>query len=216
MRNLIKNRPYVLWVLYLPFYLLLFFITEKLVTTNYWVSYCPLDDIIPFCPPFVLFYVLWYPLMVGTGLFLMWKDPRAFIRYMYFVSIGLTTSLIICLLFPNGQDLRPVLTEDDIFTWILRQIYAADTNTNVLPSMHVVGTMAALWAWFDTRIPLRKWVRPALVVLGLLINASTVFVKQHSFLDIVAGLVLSLIVWFVVARLIPAPRESAAQAESKS
>lgn len=206
MRQLIKSRPYILWVLYLPCYLILYFIAEQLITTDYWVSYCPLDDKIPFVPQFVIVYVLWYPLMIGSGFYLLVKDPRAFIRYMYSVSIGLTMSLLICLLFPNGQNLRPELTADDLFSWILSRIYAADTNTNVLPSMHVVGTMAALFAWFDTKAVTHKWIRPALVILGILINASTVLVKQHSFLDIIAGLILALVVWVLVYRILPLPK----------
>ena len=208
MRQLIKTHPYILWVLYLPCYLILFIIAEQLITTDYWVSYCPLDDQIPFIPQFVIAYVLWYPLMIGTGLFFLWKDPDTFVRYMYSVSIGLTASLVICLLFPNGQELRPELAASDPFRWLLCKIYAADTNTNVLPSMHVVGTMAAVIAWFHTRVPCAKWVRPGLVALGLLINFSTVFVKQHSFLDIVTGLVLALVVWFLSYRVLPRPKIS--------
>ena len=206
MRGLIKRRPYILWVLYVPFYLVLFYFTEHLVTTDYWVSYCVVDDWIPFVPQFVVFYVMWYPLLFATGLYLMFKDPRAFVRYMYSVSIGLTASLVICLLFQNGQDLRPELIGDDLFTRVLRLIYTVDTNTNVLPSMHVVGTMAALFGWFDTDVPLAKWVRPVLILLGILINISTVLIKQHSCLDILAGLILSFLIWLLIYRWLPAPK----------
>ncbi len=204
MRQFIKKYPYVLWVLYLPVYLVLFFIVEQVITTDYWVSYCKVDDWIPFCPAFVVFYVMWYPLAIGTGMYLLWKDPKVFQRYMYFVSIGLTVSLLICLVFPNGQDLRPTALGNDIFSRIMRLIYAADTNTNVLPSMHVVGTCAAIAAWYHTEVQ-HKWVRPAILLLGLLINVSTVLVKQHSFLDIIAGVVLSAVVYVISYRLLPVP-----------
>lgn len=205
MRQWIKKHPYVLWVLYLPVYLVLFFAVEKIITTDYWVSYCWLDDWIPFIPAFVVFYTFWYPLMIGTGLYLLWKDPEAFTRYMYFTSIGLTLSLLICLVFPNGQELRPAVLGDDVFSRVIGLIYAADTNTNVLPSMHVVGTSAVMAAWYHTPVQ-RKWVRPAVLVLGLLINASTVLIKQHSFLDILAGLVVAAAVYVVAYRLLPVPQ----------
>lgn len=40
---------------------------------------------------------------------------------------------------------------------------------------------------------------------AFLINASTVLVKQHSFLDIIAGVVLSAVVYVISYRLLPVP-----------
>lgn len=40
--------------------------------------------------------------------------------------------LIISLVFPNGQDLRPVLTGDSIFIKAVQTVYHTDTPTNVL------------------------------------------------------------------------------------
>ena len=79
---------------------------------------------------------------------------------------------------------------------MIAAIYSVDTNTNVLPSVHVLGTMAAISAVFCSELPLlqKPWLRALLVVLALLINASTVFIKQHSLLDLLAGLLLSVIV----------------------
>ena len=62
------------YLLYLPIYLLMFVAVEHLVVDNYWVSWCTLDDMIPFVRQFVLVYVLWYPLMLGTTLYLLLKD----------------------------------------------------------------------------------------------------------------------------------------------
>ena len=97
---------------------------------------------------------------------------------------------MICCVFPNAQNLRPADPGRGLSGWILGKIYAADTNTNVLPSMHVVGCAGACMAAFDSR-RLRKWRWP-MVVMGLLICASTVFVKQHSFLDVIWGAVVAL------------------------
>ena len=83
---------------------------------------------------------------------------------------------------------------------MLRLIYAADTNTNVFPSMHVVGTLAAVIGIFDSRSASlgAKW---GVAALGVLINASTVLVKQHSVLDILAGIALYALVYLAVYRL---------------
>ena len=191
----------VWYLLYLPIYLLLFVLVEQLVTDNYWVSWCTLDDQIPFVRQFVLIYVMWYPLMLGTTLYLLFKDRRAFVRYARSVVLGLTACMLIFLLLPSGQELRPAeVPGNDLTAWMVRAIYAADTNTNVFPSMHVVGTLAAVIGIFDSRSASlgAKW---GVAALGVLINASTVLIKQHSVLDIFAGIALYALVYLAVYRL---------------
>ena len=188
-------------LLYFPVYLLLFYVVEHAVTQNYWVSWCPLDDWIPFVHSFVWFYILWYPLMIGMTLWLLVRDKRAFVRYGWTVILGLTASIAIFFLFPSGQELRPAqVPGSNPAAMLVRAIYAVDTNTNVFPSMHVVGTLAAVRAAWDTR-SLSGRARWAIAVLGVLINLSTVFIKQHSALDILGGAILFAAVALIVYRL---------------
>ncbi len=94
-----------------PFYFVAFFLAEKYVTSGYWVSYSPLDDKIPFVEEFVIFYLLWFPAVWCVGLYLLFREPDAFRRYIWFIMIGYTASLVIFFVFPNGQDLRPASFE---------------------------------------------------------------------------------------------------------
>ncbi|NCB31354.1 MAG: hypothetical protein EOM66_08100, partial [Clostridia bacterium] len=117
-----------LWALYLPLYLAAFFWVEGCISPDipYWISYWPLvDDAIPFCPPFVLAYYFWFPFMVVTGLYLGARHPDCFRRYMKFIALGFSASIVFFLILPNGQDLRPAtLAEDDLFTRMIGAIYA--------------------------------------------------------------------------------------------
>ena len=194
-----------LMMVFLPIYVIMFIVAEKLITADYWVSWCILDDYIPFVKEFVFIYVLWYPLMIGFALWLLWKDRRAFRRYGWATIIGLTSCVVIFFILPSGQDLRPELTGTDIASNVLRGIYSADTNTNVLPSMHVVGSLAAMCAAFDTDSIKKKWLRWGICILSILINASTVLIKQHSILDIFAGIALFAII-FPFVYIIPEKR----------
>ncbi|MGN1095680.1 MAG: phosphatase PAP2 family protein [Eubacteriales bacterium] len=203
-----KNNPlfnkyrHALWALYVPLYLVFFFLVEKLVpsTADYWVSYMKLDDMIPFCEYFVVFYVLWYPYMALTGIYLIFKDADAFRRFMWCIIIGFSSSLIFFLIFPNGQDLRPqVFENNNIFTRLVGLLYSSDTNTNVLPSMHVIGSMATFFAYLDCReLRKRKWLVAISLFINIMINLSTVFIKQHSFLDVIAGLAVSAVIYLIV------------------
>ena len=203
-----RKYPHALWGFYVPVYLLMFFGVEALVpsTAAYWETSMAVDAVIPFAEIFVVPYCLWYPMLVAVGLWLIFKDGPAFRRYMWSLMFMFTFSMIFCAIVPNGQDLRPaVFARDNFFTRWIGAIYSADTNTNVLPSVHVVGTLAALFAVMDTNTFKKRWVRPGMVILSSLIVASTVFIKQHSVLDVLAGFGLAIINYqFIYApRFIP-------------
>jgi membrane-associated phospholipid phosphatase len=190
-RDWIRDNPHCWWALVLFYLIVVYVIPEKIVIDVYTSTAIPFDDLIPFFAPAVVFYVLWFPLMFFTGLWLMFKDSLNFPRYMFALAVCMTVSCAIYLLWPNGQDLRPDLSRPrDLFEWMLSGLYGIDTNTNVLPSLHVSCTAVAVACVWATPTIRRKWVRAALTVLSLLVASSTVFVKQHAILDLYAGAAL--------------------------
>ena len=194
-----RSFKHALWLLYFPFYFALFALAEKLVVTDYWVSYCKLDDYIPFVKEFVIPYVLWYPYLAWIGLWLLFKDPDGFKRYIWFIAIGFTSTVIFCMIFPNGQDLRVEHTQNDICSQLIRQLHNIDTNTNVFPSMHVIGAIGVMIAAFDTcTLKGKFWIHFCNTVLGIAIILSTVFIKQHSILDIFGAIGFSVILFLIV------------------
>lgn len=199
----------LLYAIYVPIYIGAFFLVEKLVpeTADYWVSYIFLDDYIPFREEFIIFYYLWYPALVAIGVFLLLKDEYEYKRYMISIMITFTFTLIFCLLVPNGQDLRPdVFPRENFFTDIVAAIYAADTNTNVMPSVHAIGAFLGMISTHRTKqIRSRAWIF-AMDVLWLAIALSTCFVKQHSILDIFGSVAVCLVVY--IARVFLENKES--------
>lgn len=192
-----KNRRHYWFVLFLPIYLLAFWALEQYNAPQYWISYIPLDDSIPFVDFFVLFYCMWYAYVIGTGLFLMFADIPVFQKFMRHLMIGLVFSLLICFAFPSAQELRPDNFErHNLFTSAIQAIYSVDTNTNVLPSMHVVGTLATVIAACKSA-KFHKSIKYFTVLLAVLICASTVLIKQHSLLDVFAGILLSVPTYFL-------------------
>jgi len=188
-----EQLKYLLW---LPVYLMAYLILEHRPTSSCWATQLPIDNAIPFCEGFVIFYGIWYFWLAGTGAYLLFRDSGAFRRYMLFLAGTFLSSAVIWLLVPNGQDLRPaVMPRDNIFTAVISFLYSVDTSTNVFPSGHVVGSIGAALALHDTpHLRQRKLIRWGSVVLAVLICASTLFIKQHAFLDVVSGLALSLVV----------------------
>jgi len=203
-----KTHRHAWWGLFVPCYLAAFFTIEHFITDNYWATQLPIDDYIPFCKYFILIYDLWAPLLVALGIYLILKDPEGFRRYIWCLIFTYGVSTIFCVLVPNGQDLRPAVVEgNDIFAWVVRTTYAADTNTNVFPSVHVVGVLCAVFAVFRTP-GLRKWHwRTLAVVLGAVIIASTLLVKQHALIDILAGLAVGVAGYVVIYVIIGRRRD---------
>ena len=198
LRDTLRRFPWgeLKYVLWLPVYLLSFLMMERVVVTGYWPTQTWLDSHIPFCEWFVIPYCLWYPLLVAVRLWLLRKDRAGFRRYMRFLALTFFLSEVIWLLVPNGQDLRPaVMPRDNPFTRLAASLYAIDTNTNVFPSVHVVGAIGAAWA---VRKPPSLRDRPllqqAVSLLACLICLSTLLIKQHTVLDVASGIGLALAV----------------------
>ena len=133
---------------------------------------------------------------------------------MRFVMITYSATLIIYFLFPTCQLLRPeTFPRDNFLTRFIAGFYVFDTNTNVCPSLHVIGSLAAFFAfWYTPLFSTRGW-RTASAIAAFFICISTVFMKQHSVLDLIAALPLCLIGWyFAYART---PKKARAPAMQK-
>ena len=202
----IRENPHVWWALVLPVYLTLFFIIEHFIKDNYWATQTSIDYHIPFIPQFIVIYDSWSFLLFALGIYLIVKDPEGFRRYMWTILLTFFTATVFCALVPNGQDLRPaVMEQHNFFTWMVQYTYSLDTNTNVFPSVHVLGVLAALFAIWHTP-GMKKW-RVFSLIYGILIIASTLFVKQHAFIDVLAGLFLGAIGYVVVYVIIGRRRD---------
>lgn len=188
------------WLLIWPIYYLRYFIVEAVNTssTACYVMYSPLDDWIPLCEFFLIPYGLWMVSMLAMHFFTMLYDVDTFKRYSRFILISFTISTTIFLLFPTCQNLRPeTFRRSNLFTWILGILYKLDTNTNVCPSEHVIGAVAVLAAAWNCRYFRTPWRMLGMFVFTVLVCLSTVFLKQHSILDLLAALPICLIVYVI-------------------
>ena len=147
-----------------------------------------LDAYIPFCEWFVIPYYFWFAFLFGMGLYGVLFDIRAFRHFSWLVITTYTATAIIYLLLPNMQVLRPTdFPRDNWMAEIVRRLYRFDTNTNVCPSIHVLGSLAVCFAGLHSRT-LHAWGWKCFFLLSTLsITLSTVFLKQHSVLDIFAA-----------------------------
>lgn len=183
-----------------PAFGLLFVAVENLwVRRVYHPISCALDDGIPFCEYFVIPYIFWFVFVAGMLIYGLLYDVESFKRMMKFIILTYSIAYVTYLVYPNCQHLRPrALEGDSIFIRLTRMIYRNDTNTNVCPSIHVIGSVAALLcAWKSKRFRAPGW-RAAFCVAAGLISASTVFLKQHSVVDVAAAVPVCVIGYICV------------------
>ncbi len=198
--NLLSSRyNHTLWVLFWPLFGLAFGLMERAMTVEYHPVYCALDDKIPFCEWFVIPYYYWFAFLIGALVYTFLVCPTVFKRSMRFIAFTYITTLIIYLIYPTKQELRPEhFVRENILTRIMESMYNFDTNTNVCPSIHVLGAFGGCFALMECEpFCSRRW-RCVSMASALLISVSTVFVKQHSVLDVVYALLLCAVGYVVV------------------
>ncbi len=118
----------------------------------------------------------------------------------WFLVTGMTLFLIVSFVYPNGHELRPEqFPRDNVFTRMIANLYQTDTATNILPSIHVYNSIGIQIAVQKSRRLSRH--RGVQIVSGILcvsIILSTVFIKQHSMVDVISAFVLAAVLYVLI------------------
>ena len=148
--------------------------------------FLPGEEQLPFLPIFVYPYVLTH--LVGGLVIVTVRDYGRFLRVARAAGLALLTAYTTYLLFPVWLE-RPHLDVTSPHTWLLSIVYL-DKSYNHFPSLHVALSWLAVHAAQVTS-PTRFW----LSLLTVWISVSTVFVKQHYIVDVVAGYAVAWVAW---------------------
>ena len=185
------------WLLFWPVFGLRYLLLERFHPTGvYHPVRCSLDDRIPFTEGFLIPYFLWYFCMIGVHLWLLIRNDPAYRQYSGYLVLTMSVSTLLFLLYPTCQDLRPdVFYRSNCLTDGVALLYRLDTNTNVCPSEHVIGSAGFFLAVTASSGTGSKH-RVAAGVTAFLTAVATVFLKQHSLIDVVAAVPVCLLGWF--------------------
>lgn len=193
--------------LYPIVYMLCFYLLEKHIVPTHIIE-APIDHKIPFCEYFIIPYFLWFAYVAVTvAFFYFFLDMGDFYRLTMYLFLGMTVFLILSAVYPNGLSLRPeTFPRDNVFTDMVKNLYRTDTSTNVLPSIHVYNSICVHTAISKNEfLRSRKWIPGCSFILMTLIILSTMFLKQHSIIDVIAGILMAAVFYplFYVKNLIP-------------
>ena len=203
----LKSRLNALWpaFAYLPslvvfLYNTLVYTCSKAVNYNlrhYDLTTC-LDTQIPFVSWFIIFYVLAFAQWVWNYFFHARAGKENFYHIVVSDIIAKTVCLILFLALPTSI-VRPEIVGNSFFDDLVKLIYFVDTPTNLFPSVHCLAS----WLCCRAAFLMKKapwWYKWLQLIITLLVFASTVLIKQHFLVDIVAGVLAVELGWFLSKR----------------
>ena len=194
MKKLEKIVPRYTWIpmlVLVAFHCAVFYVTRGITyRMEHFDFSIPLDSSIPFIPAFIVFYILAFA-QWGYGMYyLMTHGKKTFYKFYMATMIGEVICFITFIAAPTEMTL-PEVTGNDAFSFLTRLIYNLDEPNNLFPSLHCFAS----WMCFRGIFYVEKEQRNKAYtifscVFSLFVFASTVFVKQHVFVDIIGGVAL--------------------------
>ena len=152
-----------------------------------------LDDRIPFVPRAIWLYATVYTAML-LPIFTV-RPVGAFRRVVAAYAATILVSGAVFVAFPvTAVGFRPDVSrfgDGALHLWGLRLAFFLDPPVNLFPSLHLsIATLAALASW-----SVRRAYGALAGLLALAIAAAVLLVKQHFWLDAVAGVALGAVAW---------------------
>ena len=189
----------VFMVIYMP----VFFWVESLNPAGgFHIIHTALDDMIPVVEAFVIPYFLWFPYL-GAGMIAIAVRSRSISRKTaYMLMTGMSLFIVISVVYPNALELRSAIPDrKNICMDLINYLHSIDTPTDVFPSLHVYDALVVA-AGLHLAFSEKKVLLIASDIMALLIVLSTMFIKQHSIIDVIGAIVLFIIVFIVICFVI--------------
>ena len=81
---------------------------------------------------------------------------------------------------------------------LVKGLYKADTPTNIFPSIHVYNTVGVFIALRASKhLQGKTWIQIGNLIMTVSIILSTVFLKQHSILDMLGAFIIAAPAYYV-------------------
>lgn len=184
-----------IFALSIPFLSIIYIVLDKPRGNIHVLSTC-IDTYIHFNKYFIIPYILWYVYIALTLLYFMLNDARTYWKLLACMVIGVSVCYTIFYYFPTTVG-RPALVGNDIFTKLVKIIYDSDLPYNCFPSIHVLHTVFVT-TYINKDNEFNSAFKFFCNIFAVSIILSTMFLKQHFFMDVVGGAVLAYSIYFAV------------------
>ncbi|MBR3177872.1 MAG: phosphatase PAP2 family protein [Clostridia bacterium] len=169
-----------------------------------------IDDLFPIIPSFVLVYLFSFAFWSFGTAAVSYTGKHNFINYLIGLTLSYYLTFLVLLTFPtyidrNAEGLSLFASRSDPFSRLLTFVYGVDGGNfgyNLLPSYHC---LSSVYCYLGVRkhpeIPVG--FRIYTLIMSVLICFSTLFTKQHYFLDVISATAIAILCFAAVSKLDP-------------
>ena len=150
---------------------------------------------VPFMDWTIWFYISDYIFIAVV--FILLKNRENMNKIFYAQIAMLVFTMVIFFILPTTYP-RPEIEYNGLNGWILGVLHSADTQGNACPSVHVGMTFLGGFGFIKEK----RYLLPLFMFWALLISISTLTVKQHYFMDVIAGFIMAILFYFLAQRFI--------------
>lgn len=202
-----KDIRNILIILALVFFDVLIYMTSKQFPNEPLILNNEIEDKIPLVPVFIIPYILWWVLIIIVPFYISRKSDKAFMIYVFTFAICFALTFPFYVFFPTAVKI-PVFESTDFFSWLCNFVYSVDIPlgaehsqyylpNNCLPSGHTLASMIIIYTT-STCKKINKGLKIFIDITMVIVIISTILVKQHVVVDLIAAIIISTLVFFVV------------------
>lgn len=154
-----------------------------------------LDRRVPFIKEWVLIYLICFAFWALNYILIAGEGKEHWYRFVTADMMSRLICVVFFIVMPT-TNVRPEVTGNDFFSWLMRLVYSLDAPTNLFPSIH------CLVSWFcfigirkSRRIP--GWYKIFSCVFAVMVCMSTQFTKQHYLVDIPGGILIAELCYYI-------------------
>lgn len=181
---------------------LLAFEGTRLINTG-WKHYdlsLPIDQHFHLIKGFIIVYI---PIAYSQwiyGFFLAAREKRTVCYKIYVGEMIAKLLCLICFLVIPTTMVRNDLTDTGFLSRWIQSVYDIDPADNLFPSIHCLESYVITRAGFSRKIGMEKcpsWFKWLNIPITLLVFASTLLLRQHVFVDVIAAIIVAEIGLFI-------------------
>ena len=183
-----KNK-YYFYMFFPPLFQTCLFFLTKFFEKNFYDVTFDFEKMIPYISFFAIFYIMWYILLFLSPIIIYKFNNNVLKEYFITYLICTLISTLIFILFPT-MIVRPEINSNTFFDKLVNYIYINDTPAiNCFPSLHTLYSIVWIkYIGFNNKV--NNITKIIINIICILIILSTLFIKQHSFIDLIGSMLV--------------------------
>lgn len=193
----LELKPIIISISLVVFQSILYALSKVINGSNAALIGGYIDSLIPFNTLAIVPYCIWYFLIFIIPYYYYKEDKELISKYI--VSYVLITIIanIIFIVCPTTVN-RPTVSGNDIFSIMTKIVFFVDNEPlNCFPSLHCA--ISFLWIIYTLSMKnSNKYFKLFITIISILIIISTLFIKQHVFIDMIGGICITSLVVIII------------------